>query len=209
MLSRQDFEEALRKNSVEGEWRGVDGLAAETVALHGRYADLVVVGQSDPEHLAKSGESHVPETVILESGRPVLAIPYFGDIKPIGRTVLVGWKSGREAARAINDAIPLLSHAKSLTVLAIDPKQGISEEGELPAADIACTWRVTASPRPLPTQCPAASPEGDVLLNYVSDLGADLIVAGGYGHSRAREFVLGGATRSLLATMTVPVLFSH
>lgn len=203
------FEEALRKNSVEGEWRGVNGLAAETAALHGRYADLVVVGQSDPEHLAKPGELHVPETVILESGRPVLVIPYFGDIKPIGRTVLVGWKSGREAARAINDAIPLLSHAKSLTVLAIDPKQGISEEGELPAADISLHLARHGITATAAHTVSGGIAEGDVLLNYVSDLGADLIVAGGYGHSRAREFVLGGATRSLLATMTVPVLFSH
>lgn len=203
------FEEACRRNGLESEWRSVEDGTAKTVALHARYADLAVVGQADPAQFAAPGEAHIPETVILESGRPVLVIPYFGDVKPIGNTVLVGWKSGREAARAVNDALPLLTHAKSVTVLAINPEAGVSEEGRLPAADIAlhlARHNVTATASHTET---GGIAEGDVLLNYVSDLGADLIIAGGYGHSRAREFVLGGATRSLLSTVTVPVMFSH
>lgn len=203
------FEEALKNNAIEGEWRCVDGLAAETVAIHARYADLTIVGQGDPEHFAAPGDSHIPETVILDSGRPVLVIPYFGAVKPIGNTVLVGWKSGREAARAVNDALPILSHAKSVTVLAIDPEKGVSGEGVLPAADIALHMARHGVNATAAHTISGGIGEGNVLLNYVSDLGADLIVMGGYGHSRAREFVLGGATRSLLTQMTVPVLFSH
>ena len=206
---RGSFEEFLRKSSVKGEWRCVEGLAAETVAVHARYADLAIVGQRDPKYLALPGEFHVPETVILDSGRPVLVIPCFGEVKPIGNTVLVGWKSGREAARAINDALPLLSHAKSVTVLAIDPQNGISEEGAFPAADISLHLARHGIIATAAHTVSGGIAEGDILLNYVSDHGADLIVAGGYGHSRAREFVLGGATRSLLTAMTVPVLFSH
>ncbi len=202
------FEDALRKNGVKGEWRCVDAIPAETAVAHARYADLAIVGQTDPD-LATFGDGRMPESVILGSGRPVLVIPYFGEIKPIGNTVLVGWKSGREAARAVNDALPLLSQARSVTVLAIDPQYGISEDGETPAADISLHLARHGITATAAHTVSGGVGEGDILLNYVSDLGADLIVAGGYGHSRAREFVLGGATRSLLATMTVPVLFSH
>jgi nucleotide-binding universal stress UspA family protein len=203
------FEEACRKYSVKGEFRRVEGLAAESVAKHAHYADLVVVGQNDPDRPAAYGETDIAEIAILESGRPVLVIPYVGEIRPIGHTVLVGWKSGREAARAVNDALPFLSRANSVTVVTIDLEGGISGEGKAPADDmcghlarhgIAATAAHTLS---------AGIGEGDVLLNRASDLGADLLVAGGYGHSRAREMILGGVTRSLLATMTVPVLFSH
>jgi nucleotide-binding universal stress UspA family protein len=204
------FEEMCRKYSVEAEFRRVQGFASESVARHAHYADLVIVGQSDPDHPAASGEANIAEIALLESGRPVLVIPYFGEIRPIGHTVLVGWKSGRESARAVNDALPLLSRANSVTVLTIDPEEeGISGEGKAPASDICqhlARHGVTATPA---HTLSAGVGEGDVLLNQVSDLGADLLVAGGYGHSRARELILGGVTRSLLATMTVPVLFSH
>jgi nucleotide-binding universal stress UspA family protein len=199
------FDNTLRKYGIAGEWRSVDGVP-ETVALHARYADIAIVGQTDPD---RPGMRVVPETVILESGRPVLVIPYVGNIEPIGNKVLVGWKSGREAARAVNDALPLLSRAKSVTVLAIDPQDGITEEGAVPAADITVHLARHGITATAAHTISGGIGEGDVLLNYVSDMGADLIVVGGYGHSRAREFVLGGATRSLLTEMTVPVLFSH
>jgi nucleotide-binding universal stress UspA family protein len=187
------FETALHKYSINGEWRCIDALAADTVAAHARYADLAIVGQNDPD-LVTFGEDRIPEAAILESGRPILVIPHFGEVAPIGNTVLIGWKSGREAARAVNDALPFLSDARSVTVPAADISLHLARHG------ITATGAHTVS---------EGIAEGDILLNYASDLGADLIVAGGYGHSRAREFVLGGTTRSLLATMTVPVLFSH
>lgn len=203
------FEEVCRKYSVEGEFRRFEGPSRESLATHAHYADLVIVGQNDPDHPAASGKSAIAEIAVLEAGRPVLVIPYFGEIKPIGRTVLVGWKSGRESARAVNDALPLLSRANSVTVLTIDPEEGISGDGKAPASDIC---RHLARHGITATAAHTLSVdvgEGDVLLNRVSDLGADLLVAGGYGHSRARELILGGVTQSLLATMTVPVLFSH
>ena len=205
----QRFEEACRKHSIEGEFRCIEEFAAESVAKHAHYADLVIVGQNEPDHPALHGESGIVEITILQSGRPVLVIPYFGEIKPIGRTVLIGWKSGREAARAVNDALPLLSRASSVTVLTIDAEGGISGEGKEPASDMCGHLARHGIPSTAEHAVSGDVGEGDVLLNYASDLGADLLIAGGYGHSRARELILGGATRSLLATMTVPVLFSH
>jgi len=203
------FEEACRRRAVKGEFRRVEGVAAERVAKHARYADLVIVGQRDPAHPAAFGESDIAEIAILESGRPVLVIPHSGEIRPIGRTVLVGWKSGREAARAVNDALPLLSGASSVTVLTIDPDGGISGAGKAPASDICAHLARHGVTATAAHALSADAHEGDLLLNRASELGADLLVAGGYGHSRARQLILGGATQSLLTSMPAPVLFSH
>jgi nucleotide-binding universal stress UspA family protein len=119
-----DFRDHLRRDAIEGEWRAVEGLAAETVALHARYADLAIVGQEDPQERKISHAGQIVETTLLSSGRRVLVVPYAGDFVSLGENVLVGWKSGREAARAINDALPLLERAGSVTVLAINPRAG-------------------------------------------------------------------------------------
>lgn len=198
------------KNGAQGEWRlAEDENPADAVARHARYVDLVMVGQSNPDEPRADG-TRIAETAMLSAGRPVLVVPYAGDFKTLGRKVLVAWKNSREAARAVNDAVPLLKRAMSVTVLTVNPKAGISGDGDVPAADIALHLarhgiNATASH----AEVDDSVPEGDVLLNSASDLGADLIVTGGYGHSRAREMVFGGVTRTLLSEMTVPVLFSH
>jgi nucleotide-binding universal stress UspA family protein len=203
------FWDRLRAGGIEGEFRIASGPVARTVALHARYADLVIVGQTDPDEPAPSARNGIVEEALFSSGRPVLVIPYSGQFDSLGRRVLVGWNATREAARAVNDAIPLIEGAELVTVLAVNPRRGIAGTGDVPSVDIAQHLahhgiKVTASH--------TVAEEigiGDVLLNSASDLGADLIVVGGYGHSRVRELILGGVTRTLLQTMTVPVLLSH
>jgi nucleotide-binding universal stress UspA family protein len=203
------FRERLRRDGIEGEWRMAEGWAAEIVALHARYADLTVVGQPDPKDKSFTSARQIPVAALMSSGRPVLALPYAGEFPTIGQTVLIGWKSSRESARAVNDALPLLRNAKKVTVLAINPERGIGADGGVPAADIALHLaRHGVKAEAAHTVAPDV-PDGDVLLNYADDIGADLIVAGGYGHSRMREFAFGGVTRTLLTTMTVPVFMSH
>jgi nucleotide-binding universal stress UspA family protein len=205
---QEDFSERLRRDDVKGEWRLAEGVAADVVALHARYADLAILGQSRPEDsLISTG--NVPATTMLSSGRPVLVVPYVGSFATVGRKVLVGWKAGREAARAVNDAIPLLQKAQSVKVLAINPEFGIDGEGDLPAADVALHLARHGIKAEAAHTVAKDVPEADVLLNEAADMDADLIVVGGYGHSRAREFLFGGVTRELLSSMTVPVLFSH
>lgn len=205
---QHSFSERLRRDDVKGEWRLVEGIAAEAVALHARYADLAILGQSRPEDsLVSTG--NVAATTMLSSGRPVLVVPYIGAVATAGRKVLVGWKATREAARAVNDAIPLLQKAQTVKVLAINPDRGIDGEGELPAADLALHLARHGVKAEAAHTVAQDVPEGDILLNEAADMDADLIVIGGYGHSRAREFFFGGVTRSLLSSMTVPVLFSH
>ncbi len=205
----QSFAERMRRDGIEGEWRLVEGVAAETVSLHARYADLAIIGQHDPAESVISSAAQIAANTLLSSGRPMLVIPYAGKVATLGETVLVGWKSSREAARAVNDALPLLERARSVTILAINPEQGIGGDGDVPAADIALHLARHGVKASAAHTVSTEIAEGDALLNYADDIGADLIIAGGYGHSRMREFVFGGATRTLLTTMTVPVLLSH
>jgi nucleotide-binding universal stress UspA family protein len=204
----QAFNEALRRDGIEGEWRLVEGMAAETVTLHSRYADLTILGQASPEE-EEPHAAEIIEEVLFGAGRPALIIPYAGEFERVGRTVLIGWDAGREATRALHDALPLIAQAEQATVLAVNPRRGIGGHGDLPAADIALHLarhgvKVTASHAVSDEVAP-----GDVLLNTAADMGADLLVIGGYGHSRLREMLVGGVTRTLLQRMTLPVMMSH
>ena len=204
------FWELIRREGLEGEWREVEDNTDETVALHARYADLTVLGQPNYHEFGTSAARNAVVTgTLMSSGRPVLTIPYAGDFPVIGDRVLVAWNAGREATRAVNDALPLLEKASAVTILAINPRDGIHGHGEVPAADIALHLARHGVRAEAAHTTAADIGDGDALLSYASDIGADLIVAGGYGHSRARELVFGGVTRSLLRSMTVPVFLSH
>jgi nucleotide-binding universal stress UspA family protein len=202
------FLDRLRRDGLEGEWRLVEGEAGDMVALHTRYADLVVVGQPDPNNPGGRG-TEVSATALMSSGRPLLVIPFAGNFTEIGNNVLVGWNGTGEAARALNDAIPLLHHAKKVTVLAINPRHGIGGDGDVPAADIALHLARHGIKAEAAHTVAKDIGEGDALLSYAADLGVDLLVCGMYGHSRLRELAFGGVTRSLLTEMTVPVLMAH
>ncbi len=193
---------------ARAEWRAAEGDPLDALTLHGRYADLVVVGQTDPD--AKRDElGDLPGSLALELGRPVLAVPHSGRFDRIGDHVLVAWNASREATRAVNDALPLLAKAKKVTVLAINPRGGVFGHGAQPGADIAlhlARHGVKAEAAQLTSD---DLDPGDVILSRAADLGADLIVMGAYGRSRLREMVLGGVTRHMMRHMTVPVLLSH
>jgi nucleotide-binding universal stress UspA family protein len=147
--------------------------------------------------------------VTLASGRPILVVPYAGRFETVGRCVLIAWNVSREAARAVADAMPLLAAADVVTVLAVDPPPGPGGDGDLPGADIALHLGRHGVEAQIERTVSADVPIGEVLLSRAADLGADLLVMGAYGHSRTRELLLGGATRSILASMTIPVLMSH
>jgi nucleotide-binding universal stress UspA family protein len=206
----QAFHETLRREGIEGEFRMVEGDTVALLALHARYADLTVLGQPNDEEPYKGPSADsVLVNVLMSSGRPVLAVPYAGQFERIGDRVLVAWNASREATRAVNDALPLLRGATSVTVLAVNPKQGIAGHGDVPAADIALHLARHGVKAEAAHTIAQDIGEADALLSYAADLGADLLVCGGYGHSRAREMVFGGVTRTLLREMTVPMLLSH
>jgi nucleotide-binding universal stress UspA family protein len=205
----QAFRECLRREGVEGEWRLAEGPGAATLALHARYADLAVVGQTNPKGVQDGSDGSIPVAAVLGSGRPVLTVPFAGDFPTIGKRVLVAWNASREAARAVADALPLLQAADHVTILAINPRRGIGGHGDVPAADIALHLARHGVQAEAAHTVAKDIADGEALLSYASDISADLIVAGAYGHSRMRETVFGGVTRTLLAEMTVPVLLSH
>jgi nucleotide-binding universal stress UspA family protein len=207
-----EFREALRREGLEGEWRMVEGDTPETLALHARYADLTILGQpneDDDDSYRGASADAVLVNVLMSSGRPLLAVPYAGQFEKIGENVLIAWNASREATRALNDALPLLRGAKSVTVLSINPRQGIDGEGAVPGADIALHLARHGVKAEATHTIANDISEGDALLSYAADLGVDLIVSGGYGHSRAREMIFGGVTRTLIEEMTVPMLLSH
>lgn len=206
---REEFEHVAGLRGLSAEWRLVADGAEADPALHARYADLAILGQLDPDR----GDTDIirprPEQVALASGRPILVVPYAGNFENVGRRVLVGWDASREAARAVHDAMPLLAAAEVVTVLIVDPREGPKGHGELPGADISLHLARHGVKAEIECTVSADLAVGEVLLSRAADLAADLIVMGAYGHSRLRELLLGGATRALLRSMTVPVLMAH
>ena len=206
---REAFEHAASLRGLSAEWRVAEVGAESDPALHARYVDLTILGQVDPN----GGDAELlrprPEHVTFASGRPILVVPYAGHFATVGRRVLIGWNATREATRAVNDAMPLLIEADVVTVLTIDAREGPDGHGELPGADISLHLARHGVKATVERTVSADISAGDVLLSRAADLGADLLVIGAYGHSRVRELLLGGATRSILRSMTLPVLMSH
>jgi nucleotide-binding universal stress UspA family protein len=195
---------AGRAEGLTIEYRFVEGLADERLLAHARHADLTVIGQ--PGDPARDEQTHIVETLLFGSGRPILIVPSVGSYDPACRRVLCAWNASREAARALADAMPLLRRADAVTVLSADPEGGAHR---VPGADIALHLARHGVKAATSATYAGDLPVGDALLNRAADLGADLLVMGGYGHSRTREAIYGGATRSVLDHMTLPVLMAH
>ena len=203
-VAEKEFRQAERRAAGKAEWRLSMDSALGAVRLNARYADLLVAGQPEPGDLF--GFDFAAE-IILSTGRPVLFVPYAGRFAACGKRVLVAWNASREAARAVSDALPLLARAEAVEVVAFDPDRG--DHGEVPGADLSLYLARHGVKASAARQRAPSLDIGAQILSRAADTGADLIVMGGYGHSRLREVVLGGATRSLLEAMTVPVLMSH
>jgi nucleotide-binding universal stress UspA family protein len=202
------FEQAAKRAGISMETRilsaSVSG-AADQIGRIGRRFDLVVVGQ--PQRKNSVPDEVIDEGVLFESGRPVIFVPFIQKGGMKADRIMVCWDGSRTATRAVADAMPFLKKARQIEIVIISDKP--PKKDEMPGADLGQhlarhglkveVKRIT-------------SPDIDVpstILSYAADSSADMIVMGGYGHSRLREFVLGGATRGLLESMTVPVLMSH
>jgi nucleotide-binding universal stress UspA family protein len=205
------FETAGRARNLVLEWREADAgstSVAEVVLQHAHAADLVVAMQSDTKWPG-SQRLDVTDRLVLGSGRPVLIIPNEGPQRDVGDRVLVAWNAHREVARAVFDALPLLQRAKEVRVIWVNPQSEGELVQDIPAADI-CTALARHGVKCEATQ--AVQPRtnvGQTLLAQAKDCAADLLVMGCYGHSRLREFVLGGASEHILRHMSIPVLMAH
>lgn len=206
--ARATFSKAIKGRSLSHEWRVTEGFIDTELVIQARYADLLVVGQTDPDAQTPT-PSDLPEAVVLSTGRPCLVVPHIGVRRAPGTNVMLCWNATRESARAAADALPFLRAARKVTVLVIDPRTSPNGHGAEPGAD-AAHWLARHGVKVTVQRDVAADSDvGGVILSRAADLDADLIVMGVYGHSRVREMVLGGASRTLLASMTVPVFISH
>jgi nucleotide-binding universal stress UspA family protein len=173
----------------------------QTLGAFARYFDLTIIEQPNPD-VPTERESAI-EAALFASGRPVLVVPYVHKAPLQLEQVLIAWDGSATAARALGDALPLLARAKNIQVVsAVDGKEGpfgprIVRHLEQHA--------ITAKFHSLP----GADDPTDALLSYAADCCADLLVMGGYGHSRFRELLLGGTTRGILGSMILPVFISH
>ncbi len=205
------FEKHTAAEDFVSEWRLVKAQSthvADRLVEHAHCADLVIMGQADPEH-DRSDQVHAQEAVIKRSGRPVLVMPMVGDFESFGERVLMGWSATREASRAIHDAIPLLSSGAEATVLWVSHSDKDAAYLENTAHAVAsCLNRHDVKVTVAHWQNSEIS-VGDALLNEAFERGVDMIVTGAFGHSKFYDFVIGATTTNLLEHMTVPVLFSH
>jgi nucleotide-binding universal stress UspA family protein len=181
------------------------GGAGDQFGRIARRFDLAIVGQADPE--ANSVEEIIAENTLFESGRPVIVVPYIQKAPLKLDLVMVCWDGSRPAARAIADAMPLLEKAKRVEVVIVSNERG--KKDEIEGADMGQHLARHELKVEVERIDSGNIDVADALLSHAADSGADFIVMGGYGHSRLREFVLGGVTHTILRSMTVPVLLSH
>jgi nucleotide-binding universal stress UspA family protein len=180
-----------------------------TATMHARYADLTVL-PTMPQKGADNMYAHdYFHDILRHSGRPLLVVPEGGTATLPPKRVVIAWTPTREASRAVADAMPLLHKAGAVDVLVIDPVVGEAAHGSEPGADIAAHLARHGLKVEVVTRPSMNFSVAYAVLDHARTVGADLIVAGGYGHSRLREAALGGTTRELLQTTHLPVLFSH
>jgi len=196
--------DSLGVHSFEGDITQDDALGG--IGMRARYCDLVVVGQTNPDESSPAVMDDFPEYMILNSGRPILVVPYAGEFKNIGKRPLVAWDGSRAATRAITDAIPFLRDADLVHVAIVNPKG--DTHGDQPGADLASYLARHGIKLEVSVQRTKLD-IGNAILSLAADLNSDMLVMGGYGHSRFKEMIMGGATRSILESMTIPALMSH
>jgi len=201
------FDAAAKKVGISGETRILDatfGGAATRLAQIARRFDLAVVGQAQRE--GGASDELIIEGALFESGRPLVVVPYIQKRGLTLERVLACWDGSRTAARAIGDARPFLERAKAVDIVIVAEER---KSEEMTGANMSAHLARHGVPASIKRMAKGDIGIEDVLLSYAADSGADLMVMGGYGHSRLREFILGGVTRGILDSMTVPVLMSH
>ena len=195
-----------RVTSVEA--RLMDDDAVGGMTLQARYADLLVIGQFDPACGVPGVMSNFPESVMMNSVRPVFIMPHTHTFRGLPTKIAIAWDASLTATRAVVNALPMLKLCARADLVIFNPTVHPETHGEEPGADMA----LYLSRHGIEVNVVCRDThinEAEALLSYCADEAIDLIVMGGYGHTRFREMVLGGATREMLLSMTVPVLMTH
>lgn len=208
---KESFEAAMEGEGLPYDFHQIEArtpVIADDVIAQGRSADLIVVSATNPDEITGVERDFV-EQVVMSAGRPILVLPFKGDAKISLHDIVIGWDGGREAARAVFDALPLLKLARKVRVVRVDPQKDPALRGSMPGADLAQTLARHGVKAEAQGYMADGMDEGQALMRCAEDCGAGLIVMGAYGHSRLAEFIFGGATRFVLTRMVRPVLMSH
>lgn len=204
------FREAARSARLRAiEWRAPAGSSVNAAVEHARCADLAVLGQRDPGDADFAFLEELNEAVVLSAGRPALLVPYATAPDVIGQHVLVAWDGGREASRAIGDAMPFLVKARQVTVMSVHSSGNNRVSDEAATSRLASYLRAHGIEAKIDHSSIDDIGIGEWLLSRAADLTIDLIVMGAYAHTRLRDLVLGGVTRTMFSSMTAPVLMAH
>lgn len=204
------FNQVCEQQGVDSyEARTIGNVPVETLLTQARYSDVMILGQPDNNSKNVGADRSLVEHVLMNTGKPAIIVPYAGKFETMGRNVMFAWDGSREASRAAMDAMPILTTADSVEVVVVNGDSApVGRHGPIPGADIAlylARHGVNATVRDIKSEIDV----GNTLLSHAVDSGADMLVMGAYGHSRVLEWVWGGATRTILETMTVPVFMSH
>jgi nucleotide-binding universal stress UspA family protein len=205
----REFLERMRSRefTTRSDWYAAHGDGFPALRTYARHADLVVAGQPDPE--GDGVPSWFSHDLVMQVGRPVLYVPFAGRFDDCGTKALVPWNFSREAARAMYDGLPFLGAARAVELVTFDPEK-LSRPIEITPPPDMRAYLARHDVNARATEQPSGGIDiGSAILSRAADAGADLIVMGAYSHSRARELILGGATRELFKSMTVPTLMSH
>ena len=178
--------------------------AAASVSASARLHDLTIVLQPEPDR--DTFDNIMPQEILFESGGPVLFIPYTHKGPLVAKRIGIAWDGSRLAARALRDAAPFLARAEAVTIISINEAQVPAEASTKAVSAHLARYGVTARIERMDADRADIQP---TILSIAADDGLDLIVMGGYGHSRLQERILGGVTRGMLQSMTVPTLMSH
>lgn len=202
---RETFDQAMGDQGPAARFGEIGELdLARAFARQAFHADLLVLSQPHPDSGPGEAPDDFNEGVIAASGKPALVVPAVGEVPDSFRNIMIAWKPAREAAAAVSGAMPLLQRAARVHVVAwgngMDEGGPLNLDGYLRLHGVAAQWHRRAD---------EPSELGELLLSQAFDLGADLLVMGCYGHGRAREWILGGASRTVLRSMTLPVLMAH
>ena len=198
----------MRRGGLSAEARTLDAPVATAPGIFAQIArrfDLSIVGQPEPDK--PELDRLVVEAALFDAGRPVLVVPYIQRAGLELNQLMLCWDGSRSAARAAADAMPFIQRAKAVEVVIVASEPAKSDE--LPGADMAHHLARHGAQVELKRIVTSETDVASTILSHAADNSADFLVMGGYGHSRLREFILGGVTRGILASMTVPTLLSH
>jgi nucleotide-binding universal stress UspA family protein len=200
------FNKTVGASGIPNEWRvyrGTSGSTSTGMVETTRCADLVISGQP------RAGFPSEFNDLLFESGRPILFIPWIARKFEGFNRVVIAWDGSREAARATFDSIPFLRVAKAVEIFSVDPQDTRNQSASMSGSDIAASLDRHGIKTTIATIASSGLATSAIIENHVSDVSADLLVMGAYSHSRFRETVFGGVTRTLLESMTVATLMSR